>query len=130
MLILDEPTSNLDVSVQAQILNLLHRLQQERNLTYIFISHDLSVIRHMSDWISVMYTGDFCEIGPATALFTDPRHPYTKALLEAVDTVQEGDQLRLEGEVPDPVRPPSGCTSPSSVSYGYGCLRVGDQGCR
>ena len=110
-IVLDEPTSALDVSVQAQILNLLHRLQQERGLTYLFISHDLNVIRHMSDRIIVMYLGQVCEAGPAQETFEHPRHPYTEALIRA-DPSQTSEgrvDLRLMGPIPDPARPPQGC---------------------
>ena len=110
-IILDEPTSALDVSVQAQILNLLHSLQREFGLTYLFISHDLDVVRLMADEIVVMYVGRVAEIGEAEQLFADPRHPYTDALLDANPTLGEktGSTVRLAGAVPDPANPPSGC---------------------
>jgi oligopeptide/dipeptide ABC transporter ATP-binding protein len=111
-IVLDEPTSALDVSVQAQILNLLHVLQQERGLTYLFISHDLGVVRHMSDRIVVMYVGETVETGRAQDVFQSPRHPYTEALLAAnPDLADDPDaEMRgLEGTVPDPARPPQGC---------------------
>jgi oligopeptide/dipeptide ABC transporter ATP-binding protein len=110
--VLDEPTSALDVSVQAQILNLLHQLQKAHGLTYLFISHDLNVVRHMSDRIIVMYLGQVSEIGSAEQLFSDPRHPYTEALLAADPSVDEEDAravIRLRGAVPDPSNPPRGC---------------------
>ncbi len=111
LIVLDEPTSALDVSVQAQILNLLHRLQSERGLTYLFITHDLSVVRHMADRIVVMYVGKVAEAGPTERLFAQPHHPYTQALLDASpDLDADGNGFRgLEGAVPDPARPPSGC---------------------
>ena len=110
-IVLDEPTSALDVSVQAQILNLLHDLQRDRGLTYLFISHDLGVVRLMSDRIAVMYLGEVAEQGTARQLFEDPRHPYTEALLAAnPDINAEESELRgLPGSVPDPANPPEGC---------------------
>jgi oligopeptide/dipeptide ABC transporter ATP-binding protein len=109
-IVLDEPTSALDVSVQAQILNLLHQLQQERGLTYLFISHDLNVVKHMSDRIIVMYLGVIAEIGRADDIFSDPHHPYTEALLAANPSMHEEDTaIRLAGSVPDPASPPEGC---------------------
>jgi oligopeptide/dipeptide ABC transporter ATP-binding protein len=109
-IILDEPTSALDVSVQAQILNLLAVLQKERRLTYLFVSHDLNVVRHMSDRIIVMYLGKFCEVGHANELFDRPRHPYTEALVAANPALEvPGTSIRLSGAVPDPAAPPQGC---------------------
>jgi oligopeptide/dipeptide ABC transporter ATP-binding protein len=109
-IVLDEPTSALDVSVQAQILNLLHRLQQEHGLTYLFISHDLNVVQHMSDRIVVMYLGRICEAGEANEIFSNPRHPYTEALLAANPALSELQApIRLSGALPDPAAPPEGC---------------------
>lgn len=112
-LVLDEPTSALDVSVQAQVLNLLADLQEEFDLTYLLISHDLSVIRHVCDRVAVMYLGEVAEIGPAAEIFEEPKHPYTKALLESVpraDTTERDRDVRtLRGDVPSPRDPPSGC---------------------
>jgi len=111
--VLDEPTSALDVSVQAQILNLLDDLQSEFGLTYLLVSHDLSVIRHICDRVAVMYLGEIVEVGPSRSLFSDPQHPYTKALLESVPRVDVGERERdvdtLSGEVPSPRNPPTGC---------------------
>ena len=111
--VLDEPTSALDVSVQAQILNLLDDLQNEFGLTYLLISHDLSVIRHICDRVAVMYLGEIVEIAPSQEIFSDPQHPYTKALLESVPRVSTDESERdietLTGGVPSPRNPPSGC---------------------
>lgn len=112
LIVLDEPTSSLDVSVQAQVLNLLRDIQDKLKLTYLFISHDLAVIRQMSDIVSVMYLGEIVEQGNAKDIFTDPVHPYTQALFSAVLDVgieQKRKRIVLEGDVPSPVNPPSGC---------------------
>ena len=110
-IVLDEPTSALDVSVQAQILNLLHELQKDRGLTYLFISHDLGVVRLMSDRIAVMYLGKVAEYGTAKELFEDPRHPYTDALLAANPDIRAEVSVMkgLKGAVPNPANPPEGC---------------------
>lgn len=112
LIICDEPVSALDVSIQAQVLNLLKDLQERLNLTYIFISHDLSVIEHICDRVAVMYLGKIVEIGTRDELFANPKHPYTQALLGAIPHVGEGKkQMKrsLSGDVPSPINPPSGC---------------------
>lgn len=111
-LVCDEPTSALDVSVQAQILNLMRDLQQKFGLTYLFISHNLSVVRHMSDRLGVMYLGRIVEQGPGEDIFRTPRHPYTRLLLDAIPDVAMVGRSRtpVSGEVPSPIAPPPGCT--------------------
>ena len=112
LIVLDEPTSALDVSVQAQIINLLEDLREERGLTYVFISHDLSVVQHISDRIGVMYLGKLVEVASSEAMFREPLHPYTQALIGAIphpEVDENRELLVLEGAVPSPVHPPSGC---------------------
>ena len=111
LVVCDEPTSALDVSVQAAILNLLVELQAEKRVAYVFISHDLGVVRYISDRIAVLYLGRLQEIGPADVVFDGPHHPYTEALLSAVPTIDGGgrDRIRLEGDIPSAASPPSGC---------------------
>jgi peptide/nickel transport system ATP-binding protein len=110
-LVCDEPTSALDVSVQAQILNLMRDLQQRLGLTYLFISHNLAVVRHMADRLGVMYLGRIVEQGPAETIFRRPRHPYTRLLLDAIPDLEQVGRARspVGGELPSPIAPPSGC---------------------
>ena len=111
LVVCDEPTSALDVSVQAAILNLLVELQAQKGVAYIFISHDLGVVRYISDRIAVMYLGRLVELGPAEVVFGGPHHPYTEALLSAVPTVDGAgrERIRLEGDIPSAANPPTGC---------------------
>jgi len=113
LVICDEPVSALDVSIQSQILNLLGDLQEKMDLTYVFISHDLTVVRYLSDRVCVMYLGKVCEIGVTRDIYSNPLHPYTKFLLEAIPVpdpeYRKKDKDMLSGEIPSPVNPPSGC---------------------
>lgn len=120
LIICDEPVSALDVSIQAQVINLMKKLQNERNLSYLFISHDLSVVEHISDDVGVMYLGSMMELAPKKELFHHPLHPYTKALLSAVpipDPERKGERIILSGDVPSAENPPAGCKFHTRCSY-------------
>jgi oligopeptide/dipeptide ABC transporter ATP-binding protein len=133
VVVCDEPTSALDVSVQAAILNLLADLQANEGVTYLFISHDLGVVRYLSDRIAVLYLGRIMEVGDAEAVLTAPHHPYTEALLSAVPTLEgvERQRIRLEGEVPSAADPPSGlCVSHAMSAQARGDLRDGGTAAR
>ncbi len=121
-IVCDEPISALDVSIQAQIVNLLIKLQKKFGLTYLFIAHDLSMVKHISDKVGVMYLGKLVEIGPSEEIFKNPKHPYTKALISAIpipDPNYEKNKvsIKLEGELPSPINPPSGCRFRTRCSY-------------
>ena len=123
----DEPVSALDVSIQAQIINLLNELQEKHNLTYLFISHDLSVVEHISDTVGVMYLGNLVEYGPTERIFKHPLHPYTEALLSAVpvpDPDAKMNRIVLEGSIPSPANPPSGCKFHTRCSKCMECCKT------
>ena len=109
LVVCDEPTSALDVSVQAAIINLLSELQAEEDVAYLFISHDLNVVRYIADRVAVMYLGRLMEVGTADRIFAGPHHPYTEALLSASPDMEEGTRIRLQGEIPAASNPPPGC---------------------
>jgi oligopeptide/dipeptide ABC transporter ATP-binding protein len=120
LLICDEPVSALDVSVRAQVLNLLEELQDKLKLTYIFISHDLSVVEHICDRVAIMYLGQLMEIGATEQIFGNPSHPYTQALLSAIPQIgkaKQKERILLEGDIPSPVNPPTGCRFRTRCRY-------------
>ncbi len=121
MIVCDEPVSALDVYIQSQVINLLEDLQNQYHLTYLFISHDLSVVRHISDRVCVMFLGCMCEIGDTAEIYDHPAHPYTRFLLDSVPKpdpeLRDDNQVILAGEIPSPVNPPSGCRFRTRCPY-------------
>jgi peptide/nickel transport system ATP-binding protein len=124
VVVLDEPVSALDKSVEAQVLNLLVDLKRDLALTYVFISHDLNVVQYMSDRVLVMYLGKVVEVGPVESIYGDPRHPYTRALLGAMpsmDPDRRGEQPTLTGDPPNPINPPTGCRFHTRCAHAESC---------
>jgi oligopeptide/dipeptide ABC transporter ATP-binding protein len=129
LILLDEPVSALDVSIQAQVINLLDDLKEDLGLSYLFVAHDLSVVRHVSDRIAVMYLGKVMELSPAAELYTKPMHPYTQALLDAIpipDPAENRKRVRtvVTGEVPSPIDPPDGCRFASRCRHASDICRT------
>jgi len=129
VVVLDEPVSALDVSIQAQVINLLIELQQELGLAYVFISHDLSVVRHIADEILVMYLGKPVEQGPSEVIFYNPKHPYTQALLSATPSTNiniKRQRIKLTGELPSPINPPTGCAFNPRCQYAHKSCKISE----
>jgi len=129
VVVLDEPVSALDVSIQAQVINLLIELQQELGLAYVFISHDLSVVRHIADEILVMYLGKPVEQGPSEVIFNNPKHPYTQALLSATPSTNiktKRQRIKLIGELPSPINPPTGCAFNPRCQHAHKSCKISE----